>query len=325
MAFQPDVALQYLEQARNGGRLAHAYLVVAADDTACDEFAAAWIGRLTGREGVAALADLEAPNVRVIKPESKSRRIRVEQIARLEHLLQLAAAPGELKIGVFQQAHRLVPEAANKFLKTLEEPPPHTLLVLLTSAPGQILDTVLSRCLRVELHNPGRRRLNDWQLQWVEHLSAALAAAAGRLDTGQALGLTRAFAAVLGELRKEVESGVKEAVRERSDAYGKAIEDGVLKREEEANKARVEALYLEQREQLLAVTLALLGDVLRRQNQVDRLELPEHAALTTSLAAQWSRDQTIARLESWRELHATMSTNVNETLALEVAFLQTFT
>lgn len=323
MAFQPDAALQYLEQARAAGRLAHAYLVVAADDTACDDFAAAWLGRITGRSGDS-LTDLEAPNLRIIKPESKSRRIRVEQIGALEQMLRLAVGEQQLKIGVFQQAHRLVPEAANKFLKTLEEPPPQTLLVLLTSAPGQILDTVLSRCLRVELHSPGRRRLNDWQLQWVHHLGSVLGQANGRLDTGQALGLTRAFAAVLGELRKEVESGVKEAVKERADAYGKAIEEGVLKREEEANKAKVEALYLEQREHLLAVTLALLGDVLRRQNQVERLELPDQADLTTALAGQWSREQTIARLDSWRELHATMATNVNENLALEVAFLQTF-
>ena len=324
MAFQPDVALQYLQQAKRNGRLAHAYLVVAPDDAACDAFALRWLGDLTGRPEAATLADLEGPSLRVIKPESKSRRIRSGQIESLEQMVQLAVPKGQLKIGVFQQAHRLVPEAGNKFLKTLEEPPPATLLVLLTSAPGQILDTVLSRCLRIELHQAGTRRLSERQQRWIDLLGGALQGTAGTLDISRALGLSKEFAAVLGELRKEVEDVVKESVKERADAYGKAVEEGVLKREDEATKARTEALYLGQREQLLAVTLALLGDILRQQNRVPRLELPEMASVTAEVADLWSREQTLARLESWRGLHETLGTNVNETLALEVAFLQTF-
>lgn len=323
MAFQPDTALDYLRQARRNNRLAHAYLIVAPDDAACDAFALEWIGDLTGRK-VPSLAELEAPSVRVIKPESKSRRIRSEQVAALEQMLQLAVAADELKIGVFQQAHRLVPEAANKFLKTLEEPPPSTLLVLLTSAPGQLLDTVVSRCLRVELQVPGERPLDERQQRWIELLAKEIEGTTEGLGVSGALGLSRTFGAILGEMREESGKLVDKQVKERADHYGKAVDATVLKREEEADKARAEAMYLGQRERLLAVTLAFLGDILRQRHGVDRLELPAYASVTAALAAGWAPHQTLERLEGWRGLHESLGTNVNENLALDVAFLETF-
>jgi DNA polymerase III delta prime subunit len=58
------------------------------------------------------------------------------------------ATGGGWRVVVLDDAHRMTEEAANAFLKTLEEPPPNTLLVLVTSEPLQLLSTTLSRCAR---------------------------------------------------------------------------------------------------------------------------------------------------------------------------------
>ena len=83
-----------------------------------------------------------------IEPESKSRKILVEQIRELEASLRLHATRAKVKFGVVYEADRLMPQAANAFLKTLEEPPDHSLLILVTALPQALLDTIRSRCNR---------------------------------------------------------------------------------------------------------------------------------------------------------------------------------
>jgi DNA polymerase III subunit gamma/tau len=64
------------------------------------------------------------------------------------------------KVFVIDEAHMLTKEAANAFLKTLEEPPPYMVFILATTEPEKLLPTLISRCLRLdfELLNPGQVR-----------------------------------------------------------------------------------------------------------------------------------------------------------------------
>jgi DNA polymerase III delta prime subunit len=59
------------------------------------------------------------------------------------------SSPGSWRVVVVDDAHRMTDEAENAFLKTLEEPPPSTLLILVTSEPLSLLPTTLSRCARI--------------------------------------------------------------------------------------------------------------------------------------------------------------------------------
>jgi len=62
----------------------------------------------------------------------------------------LARSAGDAwRVAVVDDAHKMTAEAQNAFLKTLEEPPPNTLLVLVTSDPGALLTTIHSRCTRL--------------------------------------------------------------------------------------------------------------------------------------------------------------------------------
>lgn len=56
---------------------------------------------------------------------------------------------GGWRVAVVDDAHKMTTEAQNAFLKTLEEPPPATLLVLVTSDPSALLTTIRSRCARI--------------------------------------------------------------------------------------------------------------------------------------------------------------------------------
>ena len=92
---------------------------------------------------------------RLVRPKSKSRRILRDDIRGVEPFLQQCAAEGKWKIAIFMDAERMNDEAANAFLKTLEEPPSQCLLILATAQPDQLLQTIISRCVRVNLLQSG--------------------------------------------------------------------------------------------------------------------------------------------------------------------------
>jgi DNA polymerase III subunit delta' len=69
----------------------------------------------------------------------------------------------------------LNPQAANAFLKTLEEPPQNSVLILLSTEPSRILETILSRCLRLNFSGDGRRELDSAEAEWLEKFGALAA------------------------------------------------------------------------------------------------------------------------------------------------------
>ena len=65
----------------------------------------------------------------------KSRQIKIDQLRELEHALQMKASDGRRKVVIISDADRMGTQAANAFLKTLEEPPNNSLLLLLSAIP----------------------------------------------------------------------------------------------------------------------------------------------------------------------------------------------
>jgi len=84
--------------------------------------------------------------------ESKTRtEISIDDIRELQRSASLPPYEGNYKIFIIDGAEYLSNEAANSLLKTLEEPPPKTVIFLLTAKESQLLPTVVSRCQRIEL------------------------------------------------------------------------------------------------------------------------------------------------------------------------------
>ena len=87
------------------------------------------------------------PDIFWIEPEGDY--IKVNQIRRMQDQIRYTLYEGKYKVVIFDNVERMNLQSSNCLLKTLEEPPPHTVLILLTSAPYQLLSTIRSRCQRV--------------------------------------------------------------------------------------------------------------------------------------------------------------------------------
>ena len=144
------------------------------------------------------------PDVVWVRPGGLSYRIRIDAIRDLRYRISLKAYhPGQRKVFVLTEADRITAEAANALLKTLEEPPADSLLILLTSHLSSLLPTTISRCQIIRFsHLPtkevkdylvSRFKLNSDEAQFLSRLSE------GRL--GKALSLKEKAA---GEERKKI-------------------------------------------------------------------------------------------------------------------------
>lgn len=90
------------------------------------------------------------PDVSVIISEGL-KEIKIDQIRdQIEELLYLRPYEGVFKVAVVDDADLMNINAQNAFLKTLEEPPPNSVIILVTSKPQYLLPTIVSRCQRVE-------------------------------------------------------------------------------------------------------------------------------------------------------------------------------
>jgi len=319
MAFSADSAFQLLERAHRSDRLGHAYLITASAQKDARELVARLAGLVTD-----STATLDHPDVHVVEPESKSRRIRIEQTRSLERELQMRSLLGGRKVAVLLDADRLTTEAANAFLKTLEEPPAHSLLLLTSSAPETLPDTVLSRCITVPLASGGRAALSDSQTA----LIGSLRDFAHKPDPSLA-GAFRIVQVLLDQLR-----GIKEGISSENDAalktdenrYKQTTESSAwLDDREDHFKALTEARYLQQRLELIETLLQWWADVLRQQQGFHVLDLPESGGDTAVVAARLSAPEALTRMSAIEDLRENLNrTGVQEQLAIEVAFLTAF-
>jgi DNA polymerase-3 subunit delta' len=119
--------------------------------------------------------------------------IGVDQIRELTAALTLSAQHGGWKTAIIEPADALHVAAANALLKTLEEPPPRTLIALVTARPARLPATVRSRCQAVEFPVPApapalawlgaQARRDDWRL-WLGLAGGAPLAAAALVESG---------------------------------------------------------------------------------------------------------------------------------------------
>lgn len=169
--FWLEPQLQSLRRARAQGRLPHALLIQdspgagggrlalwAAQTALCLEPDAP-CGRCRNCERVAARAH---PDLWVLEPEEDSLQIKIDQVRELTETLALTGHGSGASVAIVNPADMLTPSAANALLKTLEEPRPGALIVLVTSVSARLPATVLSRCQRLKVQPPARAACLEW-------------------------------------------------------------------------------------------------------------------------------------------------------------------
>lgn len=130
-----------LNRALDAGRLPHGILLAGEDLQSLRAVALALSSAILGVPNPESHADFHE-----LRPANKMRRINMEDTQNLVREIRVSSYAGR-KIGLVIEADRMATESSNAFLKTLEEPPPGTTLILLTTKPNAILDTIRSRCL----------------------------------------------------------------------------------------------------------------------------------------------------------------------------------
>ena len=94
------------------------------------------------------------PDLMVLQPQSepgKRRIIKVEEARAARGFLNYTAAEGGWRVVIMDEVDCMEQASSNTILKTLEEPPPRTVLLLITASPGRLLPTIRSRCRRLDL------------------------------------------------------------------------------------------------------------------------------------------------------------------------------
>ena len=155
-------AYNLISSAIDSGRVANAYLVCGDIARGGEELSRRILLKLFPGESEK-IEKGAHPDVFRIVPQGKSRTVKVERgkddtgpgvrdgiVAPMEE----TSYSGGWRVGIIEGADRMQPEAANSLLKTLEEPPPNTVFLLLTDSPEAVIPTIVSRSQRIDLSFP---------------------------------------------------------------------------------------------------------------------------------------------------------------------------
>ena len=338
MAFKnfpkPSQGVQLLQRSLARGRLGHAYLFTGHHLEELESIARTLAKTLncqkpvkTGGEATDCCdeclscrkIDQEThADVHWARPESKSRVVTVEQMRDLMREIQLKPAEAEFKVAIIAAADRLNQQAANAFLKTLEEPPAKSVLILLSTDPQRILETILSRCLRLNFSAEGLRPPDAAQTDWLARFGAL---AAG--EQKSLLGRYRLLDVLLQKLG-EIRTKVDEALTARSPLQRYYdVEKDLRERWEDELAAAIEAEYRRQRADLLLLVQWWLRDVWLHSLAVggQLVGFPQIAG-AEAVAKKISPRQALENLQTLEQTQRLLHTNVQEALALEVGLLK---
>lgn len=91
------------------------------------------------------------PDLKSIAPEGAANIIKMESVQALRAEMAFRPFEGRMKVFIIREADRLTSDSGNALLKTLEEPPPDSLMILTSASEAELMSTILSRCLRLRL------------------------------------------------------------------------------------------------------------------------------------------------------------------------------
>ena len=321
MSFTRTGAFEYLNRAHERGRLGHAYLISGPPGSGKRALASDLSNLVSGTQSEDVFS-APPPGVYLAEPESKSRRIVIEQIRALEHTLQMRSGNGHRKVAIIAEADRLMPQAANAFLKTLEEPPKDSLLILLSAMPEVLPDTILSRCVAVPLAAEEKAVLSAEEKEMIELLGQTAKSKGQGIQA--AYYLAGQFQRLLRQIRQTIQEENDAAEKAEVARYKNTTDGAWLDDREDYYKALTESRYLRRRAGLVEILFLWWSDVLRANTGVARRELPSAKRETEALAARLKTPDVLRRIRRLEEMRDHLGRNIQEALAVEVAFLSVF-
>jgi DNA polymerase-3 subunit delta' len=249
------------------GRLAHGYVIVGSPRGNALQFAESFLKLLYCESAVRPCN--ECTNCRAIdshrhvdtlwiEPQSKSRQILADDIRGLIKRMTQTSFEGGWKAGVIVSADCMNVNSENALLKTLEEPPKKSVLLLITDSPQALLPTIISRCQKIVL-SEGKTDGKDalWETPLMELLQ--------ELPPGSGLDASR-LAGRLKAILDAVKGEITDAVEDELGGDDEALDESKLK---DILAARINARLKEVQSEVFRVMLDWYRDILMLVSKVD--------------------------------------------------------
>lgn len=162
------------------GRLPHALLLAGPEGIGLSEFALQVAGALLCQQGTDAAPRCgrcraciliragNHPDILRVGPEEPGKQIRVDEIRALLDFMHLSSQSGRYKAAIIEPADAMNRNAANGLLKTLEEPPAGSILMLCCHQPGRLPITIRSRCQQLDFNGDCGVTTRQWLEQRLE-------------------------------------------------------------------------------------------------------------------------------------------------------------
>jgi DNA polymerase-3 subunit delta' len=213
--------LENLRMALTSRRLHHAYLFVGPEGIGkrtlaialakavhCSDSSDDFCGSCVNCRRI---ADGNHPDVRIIEPLAGKKEISIQQVREFERELNYRSFTGKCKIIIVDPATLMNLASQNALLKTLEEPPQNSLIILIAASAGGLLPTVRSRCLRISFAPLARGEVVQYlrtkhgmtgnEVEFLAAMSMGSIGAALGLDKEAFVEKRRIWAGIVGALK----------------------------------------------------------------------------------------------------------------------------
>jgi len=160
------IQLEKVRMAYKNGVLKQSYLITGTWDIGKKDFAMAFSAMMFCEtndncgtcKGCKKTGNLSNPDFYILNEDGQ---IKIDSIRELNKNINLKPYEFERKVALIIGAEKMTTEAANSLLKILEEPPEDSIIILTSAVPGQLLETIKSRCQDIKLKNVPKKVIID--------------------------------------------------------------------------------------------------------------------------------------------------------------------
>ena len=322
-----------LANARNSGRFAHAFMIVSPFPGVRKDFARILMQIAGCRNSINGKPDTNCrfcsqvenntyADCHILSPIGKKYQIKVgdrnnpEPNTLRDLLDHLGYTSGNYrKFGIIEDADRMGVEAQNALLKTLEEPPPETTLILLTANPGALLPTTRSRCQILNLPDNDYRFEYPWLEKTIQILNDLC------FNCGNDLVKTEICAQSLIDIVKNLSENAEKSIDEEfaalSDAAKRSEDAHFVKQIETRKSDAASGAYIRERRSFLAAITTFCSQIYLIACGADISDIPNPEMFSgITLPEEISPERAAKILKEAEELDYTLHFNVNDELAL---------
>lgn len=259
------------------------------------------------------------PDVSWIEPSGKSRQIGIDDIRQLRHDISLKSTGGG-KVCIISEADCMTAEASNALLKTLEEPPENSFLILIASSLEHLFSTVTSRCqmmrfLPLQANMVEEEVCKEEKVKVLDILDMASPGA----TIGEAIPMAERVIEIADCFKKELEKKAAKEISGLTETFSKATIKEIKKKSDADISGKVRARLLKMLDIVLSWYRDVFilkvdgGELLINLDRMDKLQAAGKSFSAPSLL------RIMEEIEKTKEI---IARNVSSRLAIEVMMMR---